>query len=357
MNIAHTADFHYGARQYGMPDREHDFYEAGHRVFDNAIASRVNVIILAGDIFDIPKPSAATVKVLKDDVDRARAAGIMVLGIDGNHDVAGGDWLRVCGAHVLSTEPIALDGIFFAGIPSCRPTVFRATLADMAAAGVKCDVLVIHQAIAEMADFGTELSVMDILPPLQAMGVRYCAMGDIHNYREMVVGGVRFCYPGSPELTARDERPDKSMELIDISATTLKTFMMPLTTRPFLELQIRQQADIDTVLAKAQQQPKPLLLLWYEPADKELAQRAEAVLDGKALYRMCPLSKGGAVALVQQMQKDGVDRRGALEKLREAIATYFEAGSEQYELVLQFLKQPDLTGQIIRQYLVTKGIA
>ena len=224
MKIIHTADLHLGYRQYGFPKREQDFYGAlGHVVY-RAVDLKADVVLFAGDCFDAPKPPAYAVRVLSHFVTLLQKQNITVVGIDGNHDNTNNNWLHVCGILPLGQQPYEKDGIRIAGIPATRPSVFHKKVDELIASNEKIDVLAIHQALGEFADFeANAITAMDLAPKLTKLGVRYVAMGDIHDYKETVVGGIRFVYSGSTEMNALDEDRNKTFSVVDITPTEIKT--------------------------------------------------------------------------------------------------------------------------------------
>ena len=363
MKILHTADWHYGMRHYGIPQREADMYKAGDYVVARAIALKVDAVVLAGDIFDAPKPAAFTVEVLAQQVRRLRDAGIEVLGIDGNHDTVDGNWLRVCNVTPLTADRITVvRGISFLGINSMRPSAFKQTLetaASKISGGV--NVLVIHQAIAEMAGFMTQdITALEIATVLNKYntGIKLVLMGDIHNYSEMVIGGIRFIYSGSIETTASNDVPSKSFSIIDTDiGGAIKTSYEPVPIRPLYQITLATEADLDNLVKNMDKYKDGLVIITHEWKDKELGKRAEAVLEGKPfLYRIRTIAKLGTDDMAAQLSKDTFERSNSLGQLKAAIVAFFEDGSEQFELVTQMLSAPANVDGIVKQYMASKGL-
>lgn len=360
LRILHTADLHLGFRQYGLGLREGDFYNAAQQVFMKAVELKVDAILISGDLFDATKPPALAVKIMQALVAMVKKLGIRVLAIDGNHDVSGGNWLEICGIEHIGGKSITLaspDGntlLHVGGIDSCRPGVFYQTLNKMAEDG-PIEILAIHQAVAELCDFPkTDYSALQMATMLRPIGVKYVAMGDIHVYRETVIGDIRFAYPGSTEMNAIDEPPEKQVSLVMWDGTAIATAIIPIPTRPFMVRSFETEADVDLLLAAvATSKVPPVVVGWYTAKNRDLAKRAESVLQSVGcMYRIMPYSgkaKDGKPAAIYE-------RGQAMMELKDAVAAYFEEGSDEFQLVFQLLDNPDNVKDTVTAYLKSKGL-
>jgi len=363
VTLVHTADWHYGYRQYGLPEREQDMYDVGWFIVNSAIEMKASGVILAGDNFDTQKPSAQAVRTLCDQVRALSDAGIPVYGIDGNHDSTNGAWLEVCGVQNINMQVADCGGLKIIGLHFYRPSVFLAELKQLAAKGVKADVLVLHQPLVEFADFSSGgLSASDMTETLRTMGVQHVAMGDIHGYKETVIAGIRWVYPGSPEITASDERPDKTFSVIRYDGE-LRTAVYPITeVRPLLEIRLDVDSELATTVAdlpeKVEGVKSPIIHLWYEKEAAPLARQVEEAMQKRGdLYRSHPLVRTESGELLKLMdRRETFDRQGALGQLHGAVSAYFEEDTSQYELVFQCLDRPDDVDGVIGEYLKNKGV-
>ncbi len=89
IRFAHIADVHLGYRQYGSEERAIDFAQAFMRAIKKALESKVDFILIAGDIFHRksemdPLTLTQAIKVLE----KAKKAGVPVFAVEGNHDSA-----------------------------------------------------------------------------------------------------------------------------------------------------------------------------------------------------------------------------------------------------------------------------
>lgn len=363
MKIVHTADWHLAYRQYGFAQREEDFYLAAEHIARRTIELKADAIIIAGDMFDMPKPPAYAVKRVADLVAKMRAAGVHVVGVDGNHDATGTDWLRVCGITPVSpTEPYKVDWLTIGGLSSCRPTVFWKQVDQMVEAGSKCDIFILHQPLGEFADFEAQgVTALELAPKLDKLGVKYVAMGDIHDYKEIELGGIRFVYPGSIEVNAMNETHDKVFcvsEFVQLADGQVKvhTGYEPIPTRQIVNMNIAGEKDVDELLVKIGSSD-PLVMLWYEAGRRDLVKKAEAVLIERGLmHRACPIAASSLNDITAQLSKQQFERKGALLQLKDAVNAFFEENSAEYQLVFQLLDAPDNVTDTIQQYMKSNGV-
>ncbi len=87
MKFAHLADTHLGYRQYGLIEREKDFYEVFDKVIDKIIEEKVDFVIHSGDLFETARPSPMALLTFQKGLLKLKGAGIPMYAIAGNHDV------------------------------------------------------------------------------------------------------------------------------------------------------------------------------------------------------------------------------------------------------------------------------
>ena len=84
----HMADVHLGFRQYGHTEREWDFDDAFRWAIDQAVAHRVDFVLLAGDLFQSGSHlQAITFNNAVAHLEVLQEAGIPCLVVEGNHDL------------------------------------------------------------------------------------------------------------------------------------------------------------------------------------------------------------------------------------------------------------------------------
>ena len=98
MKIAHTSDWHIGKKLMGR-DRGEEFKEVLAEIADICRREKVELLLVAGDVFDTYTPSAEAEEIFYSSVKNI-ASTCAVLIISGNHD----DYVRLTAAQALSEE-------------------------------------------------------------------------------------------------------------------------------------------------------------------------------------------------------------------------------------------------------------
>jgi len=105
MRILHTADWHLGRRLRGQ-DRTDEIARLLDELLQRTVGLAVDLVVVAGDLFDGPNPSVEAQKVAYDFFLRLDRLGVPTVVVAGNHDSAA--WidalagvLRLAGVHAL----------------------------------------------------------------------------------------------------------------------------------------------------------------------------------------------------------------------------------------------------------------
>lgn len=262
MRILHTADLHLGRQFNGIPlDADHG------AVLDqivSAITSNgVDVLVIAGDIFDRAAPHTSAVRQFNGFLARvASETEAAVVIIAGNHDSGDRiasmaimtDTRRALIRGVISADekplvltdaygPVAFTGLPFAYEYAARECFADETLhtpEDVLAAQISCGrrnipdgarwVVVSHAFVTGASTSESERSLtrvggVETVSSAVFEGAHYVALGHLH--RPQSVGASHVRYPGSPLAFGFDESDcQKSMSLVEIDAvggTTVET--------------------------------------------------------------------------------------------------------------------------------------
>lgn len=236
MRILHTSDWHIGRSFHGHSTLPH-LSRVLEGMVEQAVANGVDVVVVAGDIFDTATPAAENFDVLTQALTALRDAGVVVVMTSGNHDSATrlgfqSGFASLAGIHVLARPekfdaPVTISDqagpVQFYGIPYLEPAMVRhrypdATLrthADVlgfAMDGIRADlavrggrsVVISHCFAVDVAAPSTEQGDverditsggLDIVPLSVFDGPDYVALGHIHGRATL---SERARYSGAP---------------------------------------------------------------------------------------------------------------------------------------------------------------
>ena len=251
MRILHTSDWHLG-RQFHNQSLLEDQRYALQQICTIIVEHQVDVVIVAGDIYDRSVPPAAAVELLDETIDRiCHELQVPVIVIAGNHDsperlAFGARQLATAGLHVVGTlwespHKIALQDrqgqqVDFYPLPYADPATVRnlhstdvAThedamryLIDLIHAEREPDipaVAIAHCYLSggESSESERPLAVggVEYVSPQLFEGFSYTALGHLHG--PQFRGAEKIRYSGSPlKYSFSEERQNKSVTLIDL---------------------------------------------------------------------------------------------------------------------------------------------
>jgi exonuclease SbcD len=256
MRFLHTSDWHVGRSLHGT-----DLLAEQESVLSGLAAvvraERVDVVVVAGDVYDRAVPSADATGVLDRVLSRLRGAGAAVVLTPGNHDSArrlgfASGLLAVSGVHVRATtasldEPVLLADehgeVAVYGLPFLEPEVARHELgadlprshqAVLSAAmdkvradlyfrpGVRSVVLAhafVHGGLPSDSERDIAVGGVDVVSASVFDGVDYVALGHLHRPQTV---SPRVRYSGSPLPYSFGEAGQrKQVWLVDLDADGL----------------------------------------------------------------------------------------------------------------------------------------
>ena len=236
MRFAHLSDSHLGYRQFGILDREQDFYDVFARNIDKIIEMDVDFVIHSGDLFDNNRPSTEALLAFQKALLRLKEAKIPIYAIAGNHDsILRKDALppqvlfKDIGLNLISPDNPAYNegAVLICGIPYMPSSQGRALkdrydqLSKIADKYIK-SILVSHQGIDKWMHEDTYEIELSQMPE----NFDYYAMGHVHNYVEEDFGKGKLVYPGSMEIWRNSESNNnyrefgKGFVVVDLSYDT-----------------------------------------------------------------------------------------------------------------------------------------
>ena len=233
MKFAHLADTHLGYRQFGLYEREKDFYEVFEKIIDRIIEEKVDFVIHSGDLFDNSRPSPMALLTFQKGLIKLKNANIPVYAIAGNHDsvlrknsIPPQVLFKKFGLKVISpiNTNYMYEDVFIAGLPfypSSQDKNLKHKLSELSkkAANHEKSILVLHQGIDKYFSLQYELEIGDVPD-----NFTYYAMGHLHNYINDDFGNGKLVYPGSSEVWKTTELGDyrkngKGFVIVDMDGT------------------------------------------------------------------------------------------------------------------------------------------
>lgn len=228
LKILHTADVHLGARFLGLGRKGQELRSRLLQAFDNtvnlAIREKVDLFLVAGDLFDSPDVSRTLLAQVAYRLQDLSAVGIPTCISPGTHDPYGPDSIYnapefsgIVGLVVFDSEemlPAAfeeLDCVVY-GNANMTPFRNRYPLESLRVDEQFRWRIGITHASFEIPDLVDDTYVVT---PAQvsASGLDYLALGHLHSYSDRSSGDVTAFYPGSPEMV-RMQKGDTGNALI-----------------------------------------------------------------------------------------------------------------------------------------------
>jgi DNA repair protein SbcD/Mre11 len=231
MLMLHTSDWHLGRSLHRA-----DLRAAQAAFLDHLVATvraeKVDVVLVAGDVYDRAVPPVDAVALCEDALLRLHATGARIVLISGNHDSArrlgfGGGLLELAGVHLRTqfaeaARPVLLEDahgpVAVYGVPYAEPDAVRGELpaetkghagvlghavqriqADADARGVRRRVVMAHGWVTGGAASESERDItvggVGQVPAGTFAGFSYVALGHLHG-QQTLAGHLR--YSGSP---------------------------------------------------------------------------------------------------------------------------------------------------------------
>lgn len=243
MKILHTSDWHLGRRPVGgigeySKTRYEDYFNAAEFIVDKAIENKIDVFIIAGDLFDrsslLPDILFRTENLLK----KLKENNIEVLLIEGNHDkiyTHDDSWITYLENRNLVIipkmfkrddeyifEPYIKDDIYFYGVPY-QGVIIDEVLMELSKK-INPDnknIIIVHTGIGGNFIPGcTKSEVIDLFKDK----VVYIAGGHLHTFKYYPKNNPFFFVPGCPEYWDLNEKENKGYIIFDTETNEYQFF-------------------------------------------------------------------------------------------------------------------------------------
>ena len=257
MKFIHTADLHIGkiVCEHSMLDEQRRILA---RILEAVDSEKPDAVLIAGDVYDKPVPSAEAVAVLDDFLVELAARKVRTFVLSGNHDSAeriafGGRLMEKSGVHVSQVydgkfTPVTLSDsegeVDVWMLPFVRPVTVRANLvtdeerdavkdytsavkaalARMHFTPGRRNVLIAHQFVtgAERSESEENVGGLDNVDATVFAAFDYVALGHIHKPQNVLKGDdgtVRARYSGTPlKYSLSEAVHKKSLTVVELGA-------------------------------------------------------------------------------------------------------------------------------------------
>jgi DNA repair exonuclease SbcCD nuclease subunit len=224
LRLLHTADVHLGARHTDLGERAAVLRERQFAAFratvDLAIVEKVDLFLIAGDLFDSNTQPRRSVERVAAELGRLARASIRTVIIPGTHDVydgasiyrsydlpnmarAASDWVAVLTPYQSEIVFPPLDAIVYGRVFDTK----RSPRSPLAGLDVKADtratwkIGMAHGALAIPGKTDAD-AVVFTEEEIAGTGLDYLALGHWHSAVEGRAGNVSYAYSGAPEPVA-----------------------------------------------------------------------------------------------------------------------------------------------------------
>jgi DNA repair exonuclease SbcCD nuclease subunit len=284
MKFLQVSDTHLGYYQYGLPEREADFYDVFEEAIDIAIENNVDFILHSGDFFHTSRPSNDVFLKSIKLIQRLKEKNIPIFTISGNHDrgnqvrdISPLKILESFGLNLIQQESLEHNGIVISGLKYISKVAIRKTglkpilelLLEKSPSKNALHLLMLHHEFQPFFPY-SGLNIHEEIPE----GFDYIGIGHYHiPQKPFKLKDSFVLYSGSTEFTAYNEKEEnypKGVHLIQYENKDFKYQFIELKRkRPFVKFEIDEEnlsenlKELNRIVEKSleENEKKPVLIL------------------------------------------------------------------------------------------------
>lgn len=308
IKVAHIADCHLRAYQYGSSRRGRAFLQGVENAISAAAKAGANMILCSGDLLDSnnPGPEVAINQLMELNEYLLVEHYLPMFVSVGNHDNCEPSWLTPyeytdtdgeVGAGLFLLRPDEVNGgeFFFqkdtwpfplkVGVSSYMPAnLMREELQYYTDLKSKFDIYMWHGEIREFCGYPKEDAIcIDDFPKGMASVI---AMGDqhVHKYIRRSTDDMVIAYPGSTEMCSESEDEHKKLLLYTFAVEGDNYVLeniesVPFETQPVIRRTLRTEEELNETVQYIQNNPDVLAYIRYDRTLHEAVSRLQDAAD------------------------------------------------------------------------------
>ena len=286
MRVAAIGDAHLGRSYYpfttdgGVNQREWDFERSFEAAVDLALQQQPDLICWLGDIFDHPRPTYRSYRVVQRALTRIRDHGVAVVVISGNHDTprlpgTGSPYSTLADtfpemhfAHRLAYERFELPGLVVHAVPQMLTVEAALEGLDAAArarSGDRTNLLLTHPRLTQLQPRYADINEIEVdAGRLQSDLV---LLGHYHSHARV---GDHMWYAGSTDSFQFSDEPERAKGIVVLDTDSGECRHVPVAgTRPLVTLEpvygrgLSPQELSERVMERAQSVPEHAVARLY----------------------------------------------------------------------------------------------
>jgi DNA repair exonuclease SbcCD nuclease subunit len=252
--VAALGDAHLGRSYYpyttdgGVNQRERDFELAFEAAVDLALAQEPRLVCWLGDIFDHPRPTYRSFRVVQRALTRIREHGAAAVVISGNHDTprlpgTGSPYAALADvfpefhfAHRLAYERVELPGLVVHAVPQMLTVEAALDALDEAAAarsGDRTNLLLTHPRLTQLQPRHADINELEI--DMGRIRSDLTLLGHYHSFARVSTG---MWYAGSTDTFQFSDEPERAKGIVTLDTDSGECNHLPLgATRPLVTLE------------------------------------------------------------------------------------------------------------------------
>jgi exonuclease SbcD len=385
IKLAHLADTHIGMENYGrinpetgLNQRLHDFLNSLDQALDAALASQVDLVIIAGDIYKTRDPTPTHQREFAKRIHRLSRAGVHTVIVAGNHDIPLSTGratsidifraleienvtvARTIGTHRIETKSGPVQVVAFPwsvrSLAQAHPDFKNRTIADLNQAMIELNQDKLREQ-AEQLDphtpailvghthlFGARIGAERLLTmgtdpiydprTVDLPNLDYVALGHIHKHQALSYTHPPVVYSGSIDrVDFGEEHEDKGWVYVEIPEKgRAEWHFRKVDARPFLSIDAHVEADaanateevVKAIALNAHKLPNAVVKVRIDVAPERLNDLQDDAIRAqlKTAYYVLPLER----TLRQRPRGRWASSSGAIQRASplEALALYLD---------------------------------